>query len=85
MQREENCPKRDIHQAEFCWHSAARDWVLGAYMRRKLLVALPFVVLLHIHDCLARGHTLRIELPGALRASPTQNGLFVRLLDDYTD
>jgi len=38
-------------------NSTLRSWMLGAYVRPKLLVALPFVVLFHFSYRVACGHT----------------------------
>lgn len=47
------------------------SWVLGADVRRELLIALPFVVPLHLLNGFADGRPYRVEHPGAFRASPS--------------
>jgi hypothetical protein len=44
--------------------------VLGADMRRELLIAPPFIVHLHLVNRFANGRPGRVEHPGALAASP---------------
>lgn len=41
----------------------------------KFFIALLLVMVLHFRDGVAGGHTLRVELPGAFRTAPAQEGL----------